>query len=344
MEPNDVIEAICDRYVVAFLMCVASPGWAQMGKGALSGIVVDAQGGALQGAKVVADPGGSSALSDAQGQFTLNGLSAGEYDVTVSYAGFAPFTKKMTVMAGQPARLDASLSVAASKQDIQVYAGREGGEIEAINRTFNADNIINVLPADVIKSLPNANVADAIGRLPSVTLERDEGEGKYVQVRGTEPRLTNVTIDGVNIASAETVRQVKLDIIHRIWLNRCRSIKRYRRICRAMASAGRWICERRARATGRRWHWSRPAGIRRLSGGGQRTSSMGRSESGSLKARSWVCCSADHMTGMAVGSMTWSRGRCFWEDTTNETTSITAHELDSQVQRTTGSMRPQAST
>jgi len=195
------------------LMCVASPGWAQTGKGALSGAVVDAQDRALQGAKVVADPGGSSAVSDAQGQFTLNGLNAGDYDVTVSYAGFTSFTKKVTVAAGQSARLDVSLSVAASKQDVQVYAGREGGEIEAINRTFNADNIINVLPADVIKSLPNANVADALGRLASVTLERDEGEGKYVQVRGTEPRLTNTTVDGVNIASAETVRQIKLDII-----------------------------------------------------------------------------------------------------------------------------------
>jgi TonB-dependent receptor len=196
-----------------FLVCVASRGWAQAGKGAISGVVADAQDRALQGAKVVADPGESSALSDAQGQFTLNGLSAGDYNVTVSYAGFAPFTKRVTVTAGQSARLDASLSVAASKQDVQVYAGREGGEIEAINRTFHADNIINVLPADVITSLPNANIADAVGRLASVTLERDEGEGKYVQVRGTEPRLTNTTIDGVNIASAETVRQIKLDII-----------------------------------------------------------------------------------------------------------------------------------
>jgi outer membrane receptor for ferrienterochelin and colicin len=43
----------------------------------------------------------------------------------------------------------------------------------------------------VITSLPNTNVADAIGRLPSVSLERDEGEGKYVQVRGLEPRYTH---------------------------------------------------------------------------------------------------------------------------------------------------------
>ena len=65
-----------------------------------------------------------------------------------------------------------------------------------------------------MQSLPNANIADAVGRLPSVTFERDEGEGKYVQIRGTEPRLNNLTIDGVSVPSPEAgVRQVKLDTI-----------------------------------------------------------------------------------------------------------------------------------
>jgi TonB-dependent Receptor Plug Domain len=50
--------------------------------------------------------------------------------------------------------------------------------------------------------------------LPGVTLERDEGEGKYIQIRGTEPKLSNVTIDGVEVPSPEGgVRQVKLDTI-----------------------------------------------------------------------------------------------------------------------------------
>ncbi len=77
-----------------------------------------------------------------------------------------------------------------------------------------ADNIMQVLPAQIITSLPNANVADAVGRMPSVSLERIEGEGVYIQVRGTEPRQTNVTIDGVTIPSPEpTVRQIRLDVI-----------------------------------------------------------------------------------------------------------------------------------
>ncbi len=80
-----------------------------------------------------------------------------------------------------------------------------------MNRTLTAENIINVLSADIITSFPDANVADTIGRLPSRMLECDEGEGNYVKVHGTEPRLTSTTLDGAIVASPEGVRQIKLD-------------------------------------------------------------------------------------------------------------------------------------
>ncbi len=199
--------------LIVFLFTFAGPARSQSGRGTLTGSATDAQGAALQGVKITLTPSGATAITDATGQYTFIGLAAGQYTVTASYVGFSPYSSAVTIVAGQSSHVDTKLQIAANKQDVQVYADRQGGELEAINRTFHADNIINVLPADVITSLPNANIADAIGRLPSVTLERDEGEGKYVQVRGTEPRLTNTTIDGVNIASAETVRQIKLDII-----------------------------------------------------------------------------------------------------------------------------------
>jgi TonB-dependent receptor len=197
--------------LVVFVFVLA--GIAKGQSGTLTGSVTDSEGATLQGVKIALNPGGAVAITDANGQFTLIGVGTGQYTVTATYAGFTPYANAVTVAAGKPSRIDAMLKIASNRQNVQVYAGRQGGELEAINRTFHADNIINVLPADVITSLPNANIADALGRLPSVTLERDEGEGKYVQIRGTEPRLTNTTIDGVNIASAETVRQVKLDII-----------------------------------------------------------------------------------------------------------------------------------
>ena len=194
-------------------IALALPATAQAGRGTVTGTISDAQGIPLQGVRLTLTPSAVVTVSDATGQYTFLGIPAGSYTLTAAYAGFDPLSAPVTVAAGQALRFDSALKIAANTQNVDVYAGRQGGEVEAINRTVNADNIINVLPADVIISLPNANIADALGRLPSVTLERDEGEGKYVQIRGTEPRLTNVTIDGVNIASAETVRQIKLDII-----------------------------------------------------------------------------------------------------------------------------------
>jgi len=187
---------------------------AQGGKGTISGRAVDAQGAVLQGARVELPVAALSTVSDRQGEFSFNGMVPGSYKLTISFVGFSTFVGDVTVNAGQVTRVDAVLKVASRNEEIMVTADRPHGEAEAINRQRTSDNILNVLPSDVIRSLPNANVADAVGRLPGVTLERDEGEGKYVQIRGTEPRLNNVTIDGVTVPAPEdNVRQVKLDTI-----------------------------------------------------------------------------------------------------------------------------------
>jgi TonB-dependent receptor len=187
---------------------------AQASKGSISGRTADSGGGILQGARIELQPGGAVVASNNQGQFTFTDVTPGAYKVIVSFVGFAPFTSDVTVTAGQTAHLDAGLQVASKNEEVVVTAARVHGEAESINRERTANNVLQVLPAEVITSLPNANVADALGRLPSVTLERDEGEGKYVQIRGTEPRYSNVTIDGVSVPSPESgVRQIKLDVV-----------------------------------------------------------------------------------------------------------------------------------
>jgi TonB-dependent receptor len=187
---------------------------AQSGKGSIAGRVTDSSSGALIGAQVAVQPKSVNVASDAQGQFFINDLEPGSYTVTITYVGFQSFTKTVSVTAGQVATADAKMDVESQNLQVLVTAERASGEAEAINRELTADNIVQVLPTEVIRSLPNANMADALGRLPSVTIERDEGEGKYVQIRGTEPRLANLTIDGVNTPSPESgVRQIKLDAI-----------------------------------------------------------------------------------------------------------------------------------
>jgi TonB-dependent receptor len=203
---------------VACSLLLNSPVQAQTAgqgrKGLITGRVTDSSGGVLQGAQISVEPQGVKLVSDAQGQFLVNDLDPGSYTIAVTYVGFAEFTQTVNVTAGQVASVEAKLSVESENLKVLVTAERPSGEAEAINRELTADNIVQVLPSEVIRSLPNANMADALGRLPSVTIERDEGEGKYVQIRGTEPRLANVTIDGINTPSPESgVRQIKLDAI-----------------------------------------------------------------------------------------------------------------------------------
>jgi TonB-dependent receptor len=174
---------------------------------------MDASQGVLQGARVELQPGGITAVSDGHGEFTITNVSAGKYTLTVSYVGFAAFSTELNVTGETAQRVEATLQVGKLSEMVTVSGDRQRGEVEAINIERTADNIIQVLPNEVITSLPNTNIADAVGRLPSVSLERDEGEGKYIQIRGTEPRLSNVTIDGIHVPSPEGVRNVKLDVI-----------------------------------------------------------------------------------------------------------------------------------
>ncbi len=182
--------------------------------GGLAGSVTDAAGGALSGARLTLEPGDIKAVTDGQGTYLLSNLTPGSYTLKVDALGFEPFSHAVTVSAGSVTQDIAVLKISSALENVEVYAGREKGEMEAMNVQQSADNIIEVLPSEIITSLPNTNIADAVGRLPGVSLERDEGEGKYVQIRGTEPRLSNLTVDGINIPSPESaVRNIKLDVI-----------------------------------------------------------------------------------------------------------------------------------
>jgi hypothetical protein len=146
--------------IVAF----ALPSLAQTGKGLITGAVSDSSGGALIGAQINIESTGASTVSDAQGQFFIYDLAPGSYAVTVTYVGFKVFTQTVNVTAGKAASVEAKLEVESQNLQVLVTAERASGEAEEINRQRSADNVLQVLTSDVITSLPNANIADALGR------------------------------------------------------------------------------------------------------------------------------------------------------------------------------------
>jgi TonB-dependent receptor len=212
------VKAVRFVLLVTFIFCSASRlmlAGAEVvaDTGTINGTVKDTTGALLQGAQVVLTPSGATAASDSQGVFSIRDIRPGSYTVTVSYVGFSKFTSTVSITSGQTVELNAMLSVSNTAQSVTVQANLVG-DAAAINEQRSSANILNVTTDTTIQSLPNYNVADAIGRLPGVTLQRNEGEGQYVQIRGTEPRLSNTTIDGVIVPGPDPeVRQVDLDTI-----------------------------------------------------------------------------------------------------------------------------------
>jgi TonB-dependent receptor len=183
--------------------------------GTIRGVVTDTAHAPLAAA-VVRIPGTSlGAVTDAAGRFTIDHVATGGHMVLVRRPGFAPDSVTVIVPSGATAELSIVLRKGVQQLgEVVVSASPRLNETteQALMRRRNASNIVTILSGDVIRSLPNANAAEAIARIPGISTERDEGEGKFVQIRGTEPRLSNVTINGVHVPGTQGgARVAKLD-------------------------------------------------------------------------------------------------------------------------------------
>lgn len=85
-----------------------------------------------------------------------------------------------------------------------VVVGYRGGLDQAEARARRYDGVVQVISADAIGKLPDSNIADALDRLPSVYRISDQGEGRYLSLRGVSQMLDTVTFNGVTIAASDT--------------------------------------------------------------------------------------------------------------------------------------------
>jgi TonB-dependent receptor len=84
----------------------------------------------------------------------------------------------------------------------------------ALDAQQESDRILSVVRADGIGQLPDSNAAEALQRLPGVSVENDQGEGRYVRIRGLGPDLNGVSINGALVPAPESGRRaVALDVL-----------------------------------------------------------------------------------------------------------------------------------
>jgi TonB-dependent receptor len=83
----------------------------------------------------------------------------------------------------------------ARKDDIIVTAPRDESKARETQRT--APNVINVQSAEAIAKYPDFNAAEALSRIPGISLSSDTGEGRFVNIRGIDGNLNGATYGGV---------------------------------------------------------------------------------------------------------------------------------------------------
>lgn len=99
-------------------------------------------------------------------------------------------------------------------QTIIVTGSRPIAESEAaaLSVQKSSDSLVTVVASDSVGRLPDQNVAQATGRLPGVALERDQGQARYISLRGAPNYWTTLSFDGINVVSPEG-RDARFDSI-----------------------------------------------------------------------------------------------------------------------------------
>lgn len=190
--------------------------------GSISGRVTDSSGSVyFEGAEIEITETGNNASDQAwqtesgkDGSFEFVDLPPGNYEIQVDYLGTDRVTQSIIVKDGEETALTVIIGNESELIDNIIVYGQAAGTLSALNRQRAADEMVNVLDADSIGHFPDANVSEALQRVPGVFIERDQGEGRFVGIRGIEPDLNSSKINGIQIAAPERDRRsVALDVI-----------------------------------------------------------------------------------------------------------------------------------
>ena len=194
-----------------FMLGAATAVLAQAaGADVLTGTVTDATGEAgLQGALVTIEEPGRTTSADRFGTYRFANIPAGDYTLSVSYVGADTVTDSVTVSGDT----DFSIRLGGDVRylDNILVVGSSAAQAGAINQQRASDALISVIDSDGLGNFPDTTVADSLARVAGLSIENDQGEGRYVSIRGINTDLISATINGVRTPSPEDRRGVLLD-------------------------------------------------------------------------------------------------------------------------------------
>jgi TonB-dependent receptor len=144
------------------------------------------------------------------GSFRFVDVPAGTYTLEARYVGAEPRTQEVVV----PETGSVTANVVLGTDGSILVVGQVANLASSLSRQRAADGVESVLTRDGIGQFPDQNVAESLRRLPGVNILNDQGEGRFISVRGLDPELNAASINGARIPAPESdVRSVALDVV-----------------------------------------------------------------------------------------------------------------------------------
>ena len=192
----------------ALTIGLAAPAFA----GEVVGTVADASDTAgLRAAEVVIEELGRRTVTSGDGTYVFNDVPEGSYTITARYVGAETVRFSITVPAEGSVRQNFVLGEVGSNI---LVLGQSANLASALSRKRTADGVSDVLTRDSIGQFPDQNVAESLRRLPGINVLNDQGEGRFVTVRGLDPNLNATSLNGVRVpAPGIDERGVALDVV-----------------------------------------------------------------------------------------------------------------------------------
>nr|HMU02734.1 carboxypeptidase-like regulatory domain-containing protein [Saprospiraceae bacterium] len=204
------------KFLHIFIVCLMTAISIQAQTGRLQGKVTDDLGLVMPGATILfnTDPI-IGTITDNAGKYQIAGLPDGTFTVTVTYLGYQDQSMEVEIKSGTTIDQNFTLSEASLLGDeVLILGDRLRGQAKALNQQKNNSNITNIVAADQIGKFPDANIGDAMKRIPGITMQNDQGEARNIIIRGMAPSLNSVMINGERVPSAEgDNRNVQMDLI-----------------------------------------------------------------------------------------------------------------------------------
>lgn len=170
------------------------------GTSIVTGKVTDARTGAnLKGAKVTIEETGQWASTNDLGEFRFVNVPTGSATLTVSYLGYAGQSAVIGVRSESTAQ-NFALRGGSEIEEIVVF-GQRSARALALNMERTAENTSTVISSDLLGQFGGTTISDSLRRAAGVAFQKDalSGEGSNIIVRGLQPDLNQIQLNGVNL-------------------------------------------------------------------------------------------------------------------------------------------------